>query len=180
MLKLSARLPPYWHWAHQCTDTHTFCCCTPYTSFFLDFISINLALRSLKVSTLNMIIWFPFWGTYSWATGPNSATCWATGPNSAGLMHGCDESYCIALSKSSYCIFLSCWKYLKNSGPHWGFSNLFSSESSRVPKLSTAGMGFSFNSGWGAIFLLEIRGYITGYRSIIYEIKLWSSMYIKI
>ena len=85
---------------------------------FLDLVSGNLVLTGFLL--LNMNILLPlFWSTWSQALGQDLATC-------AGLAHRRDYSDCRTSEQKSqkvlgYCFSLNYRKYLKNSGPQWGF-----------------------------------------------------------
>ena len=82
-----------WYWARQCTDTVLLYCCYLYEFFFLGFRKWQV-LRDWDL-TLNMYIPLPlFWATWSWALGPDSATC-------AGLEQGSDYSDWRASEQSS-------------------------------------------------------------------------------
>ena len=101
-----------WHWDHQCTDTPGF--------ILLHSLFFSLGFRQWQLLTWNLT--FTVWSTWSQARGPDSATF-------AGVAHQRDYSFCIA-SEQRWQRRLGHWfslnyrKYLKKSGPHWGFFNL--------------------------------------------------------
>ena len=114
--------------------------------------------RAESVLTLNMNIWLPLlWSTWSWARGPDSATC-------AGLAHGRDYSYCIAseLKLQKYLAIVFPW-IVEKTFKQWPTVRVFQPSSTGL--LGNPGIGFGFRvqgSGFrvqGAGFRVQDSGF---------------------